>query len=164
LAFVYRSDETADWAAEQVERVDDDPSGRMGFLARTYRRRLACSRRHEPFARAATSFMHWQAERGVLRPIDGDDGRGRPAGPRRGVRSRSVAVGVCIPACCCALGLLGEDPPAFHEVRAGGWGESLERRPDGREDAIEPVLELDAVLLGEVHDGAPAIVFVLDAS
>lgn len=71
--FVYRSDETAaDWAAAQVARVRDDPSGRMALLARTYRRPLARSRRYEPFARAATSFMHWQAERGVLRPIDGD--------------------------------------------------------------------------------------------
>src|SRR5206468_9216308 len=48
-----------------------DPSGRMALLARTYRGPLGRSRRHEPFARAATSFMRWQAERGVLRPIDG---------------------------------------------------------------------------------------------
>jgi hypothetical protein len=67
------SDETAaEWAAAQVARVRDDPSGRMALLARTYRGPLGRSRRHEPFRRAATSFMHWQAERGVLRPTDGN--------------------------------------------------------------------------------------------
>jgi hypothetical protein len=67
-----RSDKTAsDWAATQVGRVRDDPSGRMALLTRTYRGPLGHSRRHEPFGRAATSFMRWQAERGVLRAIDG---------------------------------------------------------------------------------------------
>jgi len=67
------SGETAnDWAAAQVARVRDDPSGRMALLTRTYRGPLGSSRRHEPFRRAAASFMHWQAERGVLRAIDGN--------------------------------------------------------------------------------------------
>ena len=67
------SDETAnDWAAAQVARVRDDPSGRMALLTRTYRGPLGSSRPHEPFRRAAASFMHWQAERGVLRAIDGN--------------------------------------------------------------------------------------------
>src|SRR4051812_31066927 len=56
----------AGWAAAQVAGVRDDPSGRMTLLARTYHR-------HQPFRRAAMSFMRWQAERGVLRPVDGDD-------------------------------------------------------------------------------------------
>jgi hypothetical protein len=65
-------DETAaDWAAAQVARVRDDPSGRMALLARTYQLAPGGTRRHEPFRRAAMSFMSWQAERGVLRPIDG---------------------------------------------------------------------------------------------
>ena len=67
------SDETAkDWAAAQVALVRDDPSGRMALLTRTYRGPLGSSRPHEPFRRAAASFMHWQAERGVLRAIDGN--------------------------------------------------------------------------------------------
>jgi hypothetical protein len=67
------SDETAaDRAAAQVARVRDDPSGRMALLARTYRGPVGRAPRHEPFRRAAKSFMHWQAERGVLRPIDCD--------------------------------------------------------------------------------------------
>jgi hypothetical protein len=43
----------------------------MALLARTYRGPVGRSRRHEPFRRAALSFMRWQAERGVLRPLDG---------------------------------------------------------------------------------------------
>jgi len=61
----------ADWAAAQVARVRDDPRGRMALLSRTYRGPAGRSRRHEPFRRAALSFMHWQAERGVLRAVDG---------------------------------------------------------------------------------------------
>jgi hypothetical protein len=65
------SDETAaDWAAAQVAQVRDNPSGRMALLTRTYRGPLGRSSRHEPFGRAATSFMRWQAERGVLRATD----------------------------------------------------------------------------------------------
>jgi hypothetical protein len=67
------SDETAaDWAAAELARVSDDPSGRMALLARTYKRGLVRSPRQEPFSRAATSFMRWQAARGVLRPLDAD--------------------------------------------------------------------------------------------
>jgi hypothetical protein len=66
-----KSDEYASgWAAQQVARVRDDPSGRMTLLSRTYQGPLGRSRRHEPFRRAAMSFMLWQAERGVLRPVD----------------------------------------------------------------------------------------------
>ena len=61
----------AGWAAAQVARVRDDPSGRMALLARTYRGPPGGPRRLGPFRRAALSFMRWQAERGVLRPVDG---------------------------------------------------------------------------------------------
>jgi hypothetical protein len=44
----------------------------MALLSRTYRGPLGRARRHLPFRRAAMSFMRWQAERGVLRPLDGD--------------------------------------------------------------------------------------------
>jgi hypothetical protein len=65
-------DETAaGWAAAQVGGVRDDPSGRMALLAGTYRQAPGGGRRYEPFRRAAMSFMRWQAQRGVLRPVDG---------------------------------------------------------------------------------------------
>jgi hypothetical protein len=60
----------AAWAEAQVERVRDDPLGRMALLSRTYRGPLGRAPRHLPFRRAAMSFMRWQAERGVLRPLD----------------------------------------------------------------------------------------------
>jgi hypothetical protein len=59
----------ADWATSQVDRVRDDPSGRMALLTRTYYGPWGRSRRHRPFSRAAMSFMRWQAQRGVLRPL-----------------------------------------------------------------------------------------------
>jgi hypothetical protein len=60
----------ADWAAVQVDRVRDDPAGRMALLAGTYEA-PGGARGYEPFRRAAMSFMRWQAQRGVLRPADG---------------------------------------------------------------------------------------------
>ncbi len=66
--------ETAgEWAAAQVARVRDDPEGRMALLADTYHEPRGSTRRHRPFRRAALSFMRWQAERGVLRPVDSAD-------------------------------------------------------------------------------------------
>ena len=43
----------------------------MALLAGTYQVAPAGGLRHRPFRRAAMSFMRWQAERGVLRSIDG---------------------------------------------------------------------------------------------
>ena len=67
-----REETAAEWAAGQVARVRDDPSARMALLADTYRGGVGASRRHGPFGRAAVSFMRWQAERGVLGPVDGE--------------------------------------------------------------------------------------------
>jgi hypothetical protein len=95
----------ADWAATQVARVHDDPWGRMALLSRTYRGPGGRSRRHEAFRRAAMSFMRWQAERGVLRPVDAN-----PPGSRwwRAVNERLLLDG------CEAMarsgGLPGEAP------------------------------------------------------
>jgi hypothetical protein len=72
-----REDTAVDWATAQVARVRDDPAGRMALLSRTYRGPLGRAPRHLPFRRAAMSFMRWQAERGVLRPLDGNP-RGSP--------------------------------------------------------------------------------------
>jgi hypothetical protein len=69
---VTRQDTAVGWAAAQVAHVRDDPARRLSLLARTYRGPLGRAPRHLPFGRAAMSFMRWQAERGVLRPEDGD--------------------------------------------------------------------------------------------
>jgi hypothetical protein len=65
-----RDDTAADWAARHVARVRDDPARRLALLSRTYRGPLGRAPRHLPFRRAAMSFMRWQANRGVLRPLD----------------------------------------------------------------------------------------------
>jgi hypothetical protein len=95
-----REDTAAGWAAEQVARVRDDPVERMALLARTYHGPLGRAPRHLPFRRAAMSFMQWQTDRGVLRPLDGN-----PPGSRwwRAVNDRLLLDG------CEAM------------VRAAGW-------------------------------------------
>ena len=67
-----RYETAAEWAAANVARVRDDPPARLALLARTYRGPLGRARRHQPFRRAAVSFMRWQAARGVLRPPAAD--------------------------------------------------------------------------------------------
>jgi hypothetical protein len=107
-----RTDKTAaEWAAAQVAHVRDDPSARMGLLTRTYRGPRGRSRRHERFARAAASFMRWQAERGVLREVDGD-----PPGSRwwRAVNERLLLDGC--EAMARAGGLAGEPSSATIEL------------------------------------------------
>src|SRR3954451_13455135 len=93
----------AEWAAAQVAQVRDNPSGRMALLARTYHR-------HQPFRRAALSFMRWQAQRGVLRPVDGD-----PPGSRwwRAVNERLLLDGC--EATARARGLPAEPPSPVME-------------------------------------------------
>lgn len=59
------------WAEERVAAARDDPAGRVGLLSWTYRGPAGVAARHLPFRRAALSFMRWQAERGVLNPLDG---------------------------------------------------------------------------------------------
>jgi hypothetical protein len=72
LSSVSTQETAADWAATQVAQVRDDPAGRMALLARTYEGPFARAPHHEPFSRAASAFMRWQAERGVLRPTGGE--------------------------------------------------------------------------------------------
>jgi hypothetical protein len=101
----------AAWAAAQVERVRDDPAGRLALLSRTYRGPLGRAPRHRPFRRAAISFMRWQAERGVLRPL-----AAQPPGSRwwRAVNDRLLLDG------CEAMarsgGLLGEPSSSAIEL------------------------------------------------
>ena len=70
VAGVTRETTAADWAAAQVEHVRDDPAGRLALMGRAYFGPFGKAPRHLPFRRAALSFMRWQAERGVLGPLD----------------------------------------------------------------------------------------------
>ena len=70
LAGISTETTAAAWAAAQVERVRDDPAGRLALLSRAYHGPFGKAPRHLPFRRAALSFMRWQAGRGVLRPLD----------------------------------------------------------------------------------------------
>jgi hypothetical protein len=70
LAGITGETKAAQWAAAQVDRVRDDPAGRLALTTRAYNGPLGKAPRHLPFRRAALSFMRWQAERGVLRALD----------------------------------------------------------------------------------------------
>lgn len=59
------------WAEAQVAAARDDPAARLGLLERTYHGPTGRAPRHLPFRRAALSFMRWQADRGLLNPLDG---------------------------------------------------------------------------------------------
>jgi hypothetical protein len=60
----------AEWSIAQVSAVRDDPAARLALLTRTYHGPTGRAPRHLPFRRAAMSFMRWQANRGVLDPLD----------------------------------------------------------------------------------------------
>jgi hypothetical protein len=70
LAGITSDTTAAEWAAAQVESVRDDPAGRLALTLRAYHGPFGSAPQHLPFRRAALSFMRWQAERGVLRPLD----------------------------------------------------------------------------------------------
>jgi hypothetical protein len=65
------SSNAAAWADEVVGTVRDDPVGRMALMERCYRGPFGEAPHHLPYRRAATSFMRWQLQRGVLRPASG---------------------------------------------------------------------------------------------
>jgi hypothetical protein len=50
--------------------VRDDPASRVALMARLFHGPTGRAPRHVPFRLAALSFMRWQAQRGVLNPID----------------------------------------------------------------------------------------------
>ena len=58
------------WAEAQVAAARDDPAARIALLARTYHGPTGRAPRHLPFRRAALSFMRWQAQRGLLNPLE----------------------------------------------------------------------------------------------
>jgi hypothetical protein len=106
------------WAEAQVVAVRDDPTGRLALIARTYHGPTGRAPRHLPFRRAALSFMHWQARRGVLDPLDAS-----PPGSRwwRAVNERLLRDG------CEAVALAGElrGEPSSQTVRL--WLEFIAR-------------------------------------
>jgi hypothetical protein len=59
------------WAEGKVAAARDDPTARLALLTRTYHGPTGRAPRHLPFRRAALSFMRWQAQRGLLNPLDG---------------------------------------------------------------------------------------------
>jgi hypothetical protein len=63
-------DTAADSALAEVLAVRDDPPARLALLTRTYHGPTGRAPRHLPYRRAAMSFMRWQADRGVLDPLD----------------------------------------------------------------------------------------------
>ena len=60
----------AEWAVAQVTAVRDNPAARLALTTRTYQGPTGEAPRHLPYRRAALSFMRWQADRGVLDPLD----------------------------------------------------------------------------------------------
>src|SRR5262252_8213188 len=57
-------------AVGQVAAVRDDPASRVALMTRLFHGPTGSAPRHVPFRRAALSFMRWQAQRGVLNPVD----------------------------------------------------------------------------------------------
>jgi hypothetical protein len=87
-----------EWAEAEVAAVRDDPAGRLALIERTYHGPTGRAPRQLPFRRAALSFMRWQADRGLLNPLDAS-----PPGSMwwRGVNERLLRDG------CEAVALVG---------------------------------------------------------
>jgi hypothetical protein len=58
------------WAEAQVAASRDDPAARLALIERTYHGPTGRAPQHLPFRRAALSFMRWQAQRGLLNPLE----------------------------------------------------------------------------------------------
>jgi hypothetical protein len=109
-------------AEAQVAAVRDDPAARLALMARLFGGPTGNAPRHRPFRRAALSFMRWQAQRGVLNPLDAS-----PPGSVwwRAMNERLLRDG------CEAVALLGGSAgePSSQSVRL--WLE-FSARPTGR--------------------------------
>jgi hypothetical protein len=88
-------------ARAQVAAARDDPRARLALVDRTYHGPTGRAPRHLPFRRAALSFMRWQADRGLLNPLDAS-----PAGSSwwRAVNERLLLDG------CESVALAGDLP------------------------------------------------------
>jgi hypothetical protein len=106
------------WAETQVAAARDDPAARLALLVRTYHGPTGRAPRHLPFRRAASSFMRWQAHRGVLNPLDGS-----PPGSVwwRAVNERLLRDG------CEAVALVGDLPGAPSSQAVRLWLEFIAR-------------------------------------
>lgn len=62
----------ADFAAEQVAAVRDEPAGRLALLESLYQAPPGRPELHLPYRRAALAFMGWQLRRRLLNAVDGD--------------------------------------------------------------------------------------------
>ncbi|MDG4665961.1 hypothetical protein [Mycobacterium sp. 236(2023)] len=60
----------AERAADAVARVRDDPEGRLALLRQMYQVPRNVDRGYLPYRRAASAFMGWQLQRGLLNPPD----------------------------------------------------------------------------------------------
>jgi hypothetical protein len=100
------------WAQQQVTAVRDDPAGRLALMQRCYYGPFGKAPRHLPYRRAATSFMRWQLQRGVLQPPFGD----RPGSPWwRAVNERLLRDG------CEAVALSGDLPGPASSRTVDHW-------------------------------------------
>jgi hypothetical protein len=114
--------EALERAEAEVAAVRDDPAGRLALIERTYHGPTGRAPRQLPFRRAALSFMRWQADRGLLNPLDAS-----PPGSMwwREVNERLLRDG------CEAVALVGglTGEPSSRAVRL--WLEFI-ARPTGR--------------------------------
>jgi hypothetical protein len=65
------AEDAAAFAAVRVAAVRDDPAGRLAMARTIYEESTGRRTERLRFRRAAVSFTHWMAERGVLNPLDG---------------------------------------------------------------------------------------------
>ena len=109
-------------AQAQVAAARDDPQARLALIEVTYHGPTGRAPRHLPFRRAALSFMRWQADRGLLNPLDGSP----PGSPWwRAVNDRLLRDGC--ESVALAGGLTGE--PSSEAVRL--WMKFI-AKPTGR--------------------------------
>ena len=98
------------WANAQVAAARDDPAVRLALMERLFHGPTGRAPRHLPFRRAALSFMRWQAQRGLLNPLDAS-----PSGSVwwRAMNGRLLRDG------CESIALLGglRGDPSSHAVR-----------------------------------------------
>ena len=62
----------AEYAADQVALVREDPAARLALLRSLYEPLPGRPKLHLPYRRAALSFMGWQLRRGLLEPLESD--------------------------------------------------------------------------------------------
>lgn len=111
-----------EWAESQVAASRDDPAARFALIKRTYHGPTGRAPRHLPFRRAALSFMRWQAQRGLLNPLEASP----PGSPWwRAVNERLLRDG------CESVALVGDRPGAPSSQAVRLWLEFIARPTGG---------------------------------